>query len=128
MILLDTSALLWLLTRDRRMGSAAQSQLAESGTSVHFSAVSIVEMTIKVMIGKLDLIELATESTRRAGLRELAFTAVHAEGLASFPDLVRHDLFDRMLLAQARVEGMQLLTSDRILLAAAPTLTIDARA
>ena len=44
-----------------------------------------------------------------------------------FPTLVRHDTFDRMLLAQAQVEAMPLLTSDATLLAAAPELTLDAR-
>jgi len=127
-ILLDTSALLWFLTRDRRMGPSAQRAFQESVSPVHFSAVSIVEFTIKEMIGKLQLMAPAAESARRSGMRELPFTADHAAGIEAFPALVRHDPFDRMLLAQARIEGMRLLTSDRVLLAAEPDLTIDARA
>ncbi|WP_353950987.1 type II toxin-antitoxin system VapC family toxin [Knoellia sp. S7-12] len=128
MILLDTSALLWFFTRDPRMGPASQEALRGSTSPVHFSAISIVEFTIKEMIGKLQLMAPAAESARRAGMRELPFTADHAAGLEAFPALVRHDPFDRMLLAQARIEGMRLLTSDRVLLAAEPELTIDARA
>ena len=128
MILLDSNALLWLITRDGRLGSAAQGMLAAAATPAFFSPISVVELTIKQMLSKLQLMGPLSDASFAAGLRELPLTAPHAEGIAGFPMLVRHDPFDRMLLAQAHVEGMRLLTSDRTLLAAAPDLTIDARA
>lgn len=126
MILLDSNALIWLLAGDGRLGPAARSRIGESRPAFS-SAVSVLELTMKEMLGRLSLVEPLSTATGRAGLAELPFTAAHAEQLRALPDLVRHDPFDRMLLAQARVEGMPLLTSDRFLLSAAGELTLDAR-
>jgi PIN domain nuclease of toxin-antitoxin system len=50
------------------------------------------------------------------GLELLSITAEHAEAIRDFPELVRHDPFDRLLVAQASRAGLQLLTADRVLL------------
>ena len=57
----------------------------------------------------------------------MPLTGLHAEAMREQPELARHDPFDRMLLAQAQVEGMRLLTSNAALHALAPSLTLDAR-
>nr|WP_240977959.1 type II toxin-antitoxin system VapC family toxin [Knoellia sp. DB2414S] len=124
--MLDSNALLWLLTADARLGPLCRQRLG-SQTPAYFSPISVVELTIKEMVGKLRLMGSLPDGARRAGLRELPLTSEHAGAIASFPELARHDPLDRMLLAQARTEGMRLLTSDRRLLAAAPELTVDAR-
>lgn len=124
-MILDTNALLWLLEDDPALGSEARA-LIGSGR-VWFSAVSITETTIKSALGKLGNPD-ALAGALSAGLAELPLTAAHGSAVANFPALFRHDPFDRMLLAQAHVEGVPLLTADRVLLAAAPDLTIDARA
>ncbi|EAP97362.1 hypothetical protein JNB_17868 [Janibacter sp. HTCC2649] len=128
MILLDSNALLWLVTGGSRLGPMARHALGGPGVPAYFSPVSVVELTIKKMLGKLDLMGPVSDAAGAAGLRELPLNGSQAEGIVSFPSLVRHDPFDRMLLAQARIEGMRLLTSDRVLLSAEPELTIDARA
>jgi PIN domain nuclease of toxin-antitoxin system len=64
-------------------------------------------MTIKAMLGKL----LAEQ-----GLVPLSITAQDAESIREFPELIRHDPFDRLLVAQASQAGLQLLTADRVLL------------
>lgn len=125
MILLDTNALLWLLEDAPLLTERARRLIA--ATTTHFSAVSVMETSIKMTLGKLPPRGSVALAAATAGLRELPLTAEHAEAITSFPDLARHDPFDRMLLAQTRTEGMRLLTSDRRLLAAAPELTIDAR-
>lgn len=126
-ILLDTNALLWLLSDDRRLGVSARSELSRA-RRVHVSSVSVLEVTIKQLLGKLELPGDLQEATAEAGLVELPLTAAHAATLASFPDLVRHDPFDRMLLAQVRAEDLVLLTSDRTLLDLGSVRVLDARA
>jgi len=54
--------------------------------------------------------------------------AEHAEGICDFPELTRHDPFDRLLVAQASHDGLRLLTSDRVLIALARDFILDATA
>ncbi|PRY60104.1 PIN domain nuclease of toxin-antitoxin system [Knoellia remsis] len=123
-MILDTNALLWLFEDSPLLGPQARGRIEAS--KVWFSAVSVTEVTIKAAIGKLPSGDVE-QAALRAGLAELPLTATHGAAIALFPTLVRHDPFDRMLLAQAQVEAMPLLTSDATLLAAAPELTLDAR-
>lgn len=114
-ILLDTNALLWVLAGHEALGPTARKRLVTSGP-VHFSAVSVLEITIKEMLGRLEVPGEVSGDAQRAGLVELPFRAHHASGLTEFPALARHDPFDRMLLAQAHRDRLLLLTSDRLLL------------
>lgn len=117
-ILLDTHILLWFLLDSPRLGARARKILDEAGTRVFFSPVSILEIAIKhalkpeVMPCDPDGI---LEDALGSGLRELPFTSVHARGVGGLP-WVHRDPFDRMLLAQARAEGILLLTCDAPLL------------
>jgi PIN domain nuclease of toxin-antitoxin system len=123
-VILDTNALLWLLEDAPALGTGARARI--SGGRAWFSAVSITEITIKTGLGKLARRDVIAGASA-AGLIELPLTARHGAALANFDTLVRHDPFDRLLLGQAHIEGMLLLTSDRILLTAEPDLTLDAR-
>lgn len=114
-LLLDTNAFLWLLSGSPRLGRHARTLIAEANP-VYGSAVCVLEVTIKQMLGRLQIPESPAQAAHRAGLVELPFRAQHAAALAEFPELARHDPFDRMLLAQAKVDGLDLLTSDRLLL------------
>lgn len=125
-VLLDTNALLWMLSDDRALGDDARRTLT-SGAAIHVSSVSILELTIKTMVGKLSLPGDPMSAAAASGLHELAFTAAHAAALTHFPDLVRHDPFDRMLLAQAKVEELRLLTADQALIGLPLPWTLDAR-
>lgn len=128
MILLDTNALLWIVSDDKRLGVKARTAL-ENADQVCFSSVSISEIALKHMLGRLtvpgnqDLID----GFRESGLSELSLTAEHAAELLNFPELKRHDLFDQMLLAQAKSSRAQLLTSDSILLNLGYSWVRDAR-
>lgn len=125
-MLLDTNALLWVLTDDPRLGSQARERLVD-GRQVYFSSVSILEITIKEMLGRLDMPADPAVAATSLGLTELPFSSAHARELHAFPDLARHDPFDRMLLAQATTERVNLLTSDRVLLNLALTWVDNAR-
>lgn len=126
-LLLDTTALIWCLSGSPHLGPASRSAI-QSADRVHFSAVSAVEVSLKVTLGRLPAPPRALhESAREAGLRELPLDAVHAHTLLDLPSLARHDPFDRMLAAQAVCGGLTLLTSDSILLREPDIRTLDAR-
>nr|WP_241740187.1 MULTISPECIES: type II toxin-antitoxin system VapC family toxin [Microbacterium] len=126
--MLDTNALLWLYKDSSDLGAQARQKIVRA-TRVHFSAASIMEISIKHMLGRLPLPggEGFPEVFIRSGLVELPLTSAHAAAMTDFPELTRHDPFDRMLVAQAASEAFELLTSDATLLAQGRGWITDAR-
>lgn len=113
-LLLDTSIVLWAMADDPRLSAAARERIGKA-TSVHVSAVSIWEMSIKAALGKLKAdVDAVAELIPKAGFVELPLTFEHARAVHRLPDHHR-DPFDRMLVAQAISEPLRLLTSDRAL-------------
>ncbi|MGH3938018.1 MAG: type II toxin-antitoxin system VapC family toxin [Pseudonocardiaceae bacterium] len=125
LLLLDSQAALWLLDDNPRLGAHAR-QLISSETVVHVSAATVWELTIKAMLGKLSVPDGLPKRLAEQGLVLLAVTADHAEGIREFPELTRHDPFDRLLVAQASQTRLQLLTADRVLLGLGRDFIIDA--
>lgn len=110
-LLLDTHVFLWSVLGSRRLSRKARA-LIEDSDEVFVSAASLWEVAIKVRLGRLDadpqdLLKAIPES----GFLELPITARHAAQVERLPDLHR-DPFDRLLVAQAMVEPMHLLTAD----------------
>lgn len=124
-MLLDTHVLLWLLDDSPRLGRRAAEAIATAPTAL-VSSVSHVELRIKQMIGKVRLPDDFVAAVREQGLQGLSFTEAHADALPRFETLARHDPFDRMLLAQAVVEGVPFATADRRLLDLALPWVVDA--
>jgi PIN domain nuclease of toxin-antitoxin system len=110
-LLLDTHILLWWLADDPRLGKSVRKRIADPAERVLVSAASIWEIGIKQAIGKLELPESILESTQEEGFEELPITWRHAELAAHLPDHHK-DPFDRMLIAQAKLEGLTLVTAD----------------
>ncbi|MFC5929779.1 type II toxin-antitoxin system VapC family toxin [Cryobacterium melibiosiphilum] len=127
LILLDTNALLWLLGDPKQFGPDALHMLAENA-EVYSSPVSVFEISIKTMLGKLSVPADFAAVARVNGIKELPLNHVHAEAVGEFPELTRHDPFDRLILAQAFVESMTLLTADRVLISLGRPFVRDARA
>ena len=115
MILLDTHALLWVLGHPERIGPKSRTALTESPT-VYFSAVSIAEVRIKQMLGRLQAPSDLGPQAEAAGLVALPLRPDHPPAIGEFDELIRHDPFDRLLLAQAWIERCRFLTSDGHLL------------
>lgn len=126
-LLLDTNALVWASDerRSSNLGKNARRTI-ESGQVVCFSAISIAELQIKHLSGKLKKMP-DVQSAIASGLLELNFKTEHAQAIANFPSLARHDPFDRMILAQAFSEGLFLLTADETLLSLGLNYVLDAR-
>ncbi|GAA3116623.1 type II toxin-antitoxin system VapC family toxin [Planomonospora alba] len=108
-LLLDTHVILWWLTDDETLSGEIK-DLIDTEVDVFVSAATIWEVGIKQALGKLAPADLP-EKILACELRELPVTPAHALAAARLPALHR-DPFDRMLVAQARCEGLTLVTRD----------------
>jgi PIN domain nuclease of toxin-antitoxin system len=113
-LLLDTHMLLWAANEPERLSAATRALVENPNNDVVFSAISIWEIAIKTGRGRDDF-RLHAGFFRRGlfdnGYTELPMTGAHAAALAGLP-AIHKDPFDRMLVAQATVEGLTLVTSD----------------
>jgi len=114
--LLDTHLLLWAAERAELLPDAARALMDDSANDLLFSAASLWEVGIKRGLGRADF-EVEPRALRRGlldgGYGELVVTSAHAVAIASLPP-IHKDPFDRLLIAQAMVEGITLLTSDQV--------------
>lgn len=110
-LLLDTHVVLWELAGTRTVSAEASAVLGQA-SEVFFSAVSCAEIGVKVAVGKLTVPGDLLDHVRRTGIRLLPLAAEHGLEVARLP--LRHrDPFDRLLVAQARVERLVVVTADR---------------
>jgi PIN domain nuclease of toxin-antitoxin system len=113
-LLLDTQLLLWAAGEPSRLSAPARKLLTDPHNELHFSAASLWEITIKNTLGRPDF-RVEPRVLRRGlldnGYIELAITSEHAVNVDALPSLHK-DPFDRILLSQALVEGITLLTAD----------------
>jgi len=112
-LLLDTHALLWWLEDSSELSAAARAEISEPRNLVYVSAVSLWEIVIKRSLGKLDMPDDWVDSVREEPFRRLEVTWEHAIHLGTLPPFHR-DPFDRLLISQAAVEGLVLVTRDGV--------------
>jgi PIN domain nuclease of toxin-antitoxin system len=113
-ILLDTHALLWWMESDNRLSIQARRAIAEPTTQVLVSAGSLWEIAIKHRSGKLKAPNLVNDFQKEldtAGFIELPISAKHAVRAALLPTNHK-DPFDRVLIAQAEIENIPIVTRD----------------
>lgn len=114
-LLADTHLLLWGAENPARVSKAARGLIDDPDSQAWFSAASIWEVAIKRARGRADF-EVDPMLLRRGLLandwRELPVTGEHATAVLALPP-IHKDPFDRLLIAQAHVEGFTLLTSDK---------------
>ncbi|UKD18073.1 type II toxin-antitoxin system VapC family toxin (plasmid) [Burkholderia aenigmatica] len=110
-LLLDTHVYLWSVLDDRKLSKRAR-QLILDADEVFVSAATIWEASIKAGLGKLnvDVDDLVAEISA-AGFVELPVRVAHAARVRDLPDIHR-DPFDRLLVAQAMIEPLRLVTAD----------------
>jgi PIN domain nuclease of toxin-antitoxin system len=109
--LLDTHVLLWSLNADPRL-SRHHFDIIEAGENLTVSVVSIWEIAIKRSLGKLTTEGDVLANIRSRPIRILRVDETHAIGTEALP-LHHRDPFDRLLISQARQEGLTIVTSDR---------------
>jgi len=117
-LLLDTHAFIWWDSEPARLSSRALTLCQDSENTLVLSVVSTWEMQIKIQFGKLKLglplAELIENQQRVNGLEILGIGLEHVLALDQLPSLHK-DPFDRLLVAQARVEGAILVTNDAVM-------------
>ena len=111
-LLLDTHTVVWAVTEPERVAPEALGLIESSENEVFVSVVSPWELAIKLSRRRIELPEVFYETLRDGQFSLLPVTIRHTEAIASLPHHHR-DLFDRMLVAQAQIEGLTLITSDR---------------
>jgi PIN domain nuclease of toxin-antitoxin system len=111
-LLLDSHAFFWWLADDPKLSAKARQAIADPASVVHVSAATVWELSIKAALGKLDLdgADLVRELEANDFV-ELPITALHSQGAANLPHH-HNDPFDRILIAQARIEGLTIVTRD----------------
>lgn len=113
-LLLDTHLLLWAAQGSPRLSRTARKLIDDTENDIFFSAASLWEIAIKSGLGRDDFLVDARILRRTLldnGYLELPVSSEHAVALGSLPPLHK-DPFDRMLIAQAMIEGILLLTVD----------------
>ena len=115
-LLLDTHLLLWAADASSQLSAKARALLGDAENELFFSAASLWEITIKRGLGRADF-QVDTRLLRRGlldnGYSELPIGSEHAVAIDTLPS-IHKDPFDRMLIAQAMIEGITLLTSDSV--------------
>ncbi len=110
-LLLDSHVLLWWDRELSKLSSAQQDAISDPDNEVFVSAATSWELSVKEAAGKLILHDSVPLLVERFGFIELPITLKHGKAAAALP-LLHKDPFDRMLVAQAMLEGMVLLTVD----------------
>lgn len=116
-LLLDTHALLWFYLADERLSENAKAAILDRSSEVYVSPASYWEIAIKVSLGKYQLNESYSDFIQNAifanGFKILQVDPAHTEKVVHLP-FHHKDPFDRLLIAQASVEQMSLLSNDEI--------------
>ncbi|MGL5816530.1 MAG: type II toxin-antitoxin system VapC family toxin [Phycicoccus sp.] len=109
-LLLDTHVVLWQLSGERGLSTAAQDAIA-AADDLLFSVVSFAEVGIKTAAGKLDVPDDLRARVADSGVRTLGLSPDHGLAVADLP--VHHrDPFDRLIIAQATIEQLTVVTAD----------------
>ena len=114
-LLLDTHAFLWFIAGSERLSATARQLIEESANQPFLSAASLWEMAIKLSLGRLQLggpfEDLIPEQMRLNGIQLLGLEVEHVTPVTTLP-FHHRDPFDRMLVAQAMVEQMPIVSTD----------------
>ena len=110
-ILVDTHIYLWMLSCPEKLNQTRHYELESPANEVFLSAVSVAELMIKHSVGKIDISFDPLEMAQEMGLEILDFSGVEAMVLRELP-FYHKDPFDRMLIAQAMVNRLSLMSDD----------------
>jgi PIN domain nuclease of toxin-antitoxin system len=118
-LLLDTHVFLWLESEPERINVPTRAIVEDADNELYLSAVSAWEIVIKHALGKLHLpsdpVIYVPSRVARSGLGQLDVSTEHALAVGALPSH-HDDPFDRLLIAQAEIEGMTLVTADERML------------
>jgi len=110
-ILIDTHIFLWMLSCPEKINDKRRYELESPANEVFLSAMSIAELMIKSSIGKINIEFDPLEMTKKMQIDVLDFSGIHAMALGKLP-FYHKDPFDRMIIAQALVNKIVLMSDD----------------
>ncbi len=114
-ILLDTHALLWLITDDKRLSKTSRKIFLNTENCLYFSIVSLWEICIKKSLGKISLenkwLDIIQNEMKANSIQWLLVEVSHCAKVTELP-FHHRDPFDRMLIAQAMTEDLSILSRD----------------
>jgi|SRR5699024_1201247 len=110
-LLLDTHVVLWWLGNDPRLGARARGVIADQSNDVLVSAVVGFEIAVKRKLGKLRAPDNLADEVERSGFTVLPVSMTHGQEAGALP-MYHRDPFDRLQIAQARVNDLTLVTAD----------------
>jgi len=111
-LLLDTRVFLWWLAESPRLGVAARGLVEDGANDVFVSAATGWEIAIKRALGKLEAPESLGEAIGAEGFEHLPISFAHGERAGALPPYHR-DPFDRLLIAQAQSESLEIVTANQ---------------
>lgn len=117
-VLLDTHAFLWYMAGDSRLSTSAKAYIDDRDNDRYLSVASLWEIAIKYSIGRLVLMEpyetLIPRLLQVNGINMLDISLLHISEVAnlSFPDETHKDPFDRLIIAQSKVEDIPVVSID----------------
>ena len=110
-LLLDTHVLLWWLSDDPRLSATCRDLIGDADNEIYVSAASTWEISIKRALGKLEAPLGLSSVIWNSGFAELPISLFHGEQAGGLPEHHK-DPFDRMLIAQAQAEGLEIVSAD----------------
>ena len=124
-VLLDTHALLWWLLDEPEMSNQARAIIADPGNEILVSSASAWEIATKFRLGKIphigNLVQTLPEMLQKARMDVLPVSLAHALAAGNLPGPHR-DPFDRMLIAQSRIEDLPFVTKDPVFKESLPNI------
>ena len=113
-LLLDTHVLIWALENNSTLSEPARAAIIDGSNMVFVSPVSAWEISIKKAMGKLEAPDNLYQEIKLHRFTELNINIQHAQLAGELPD-IHKDPFDRMLIAQAMIEKLTLVTRDSLI-------------
>ncbi|MEM9830957.1 MAG: type II toxin-antitoxin system VapC family toxin [Bacteroidota bacterium] len=112
--LLDTNALLWAMEKSPALTKKAQEVIVDLNNSIYVSIVSLWEIAIKLSIGKLELTKSMDDLIEGIDIQGYTLLPISVDTVKIIENLPFHhrDPFDRLLIAQAKVDDLTIITSD----------------
>lgn len=114
MYLLDTHILLWWLNDNKKLPKKLRSFIIDPSNDILVSAVSVWEIVIKCAISKLKTDEIFFEKLDQESFAKIDINFKYVETVDNLP-LIHQDPFDRLLIAQAKVENLKFITKDKVI-------------
>ena len=113
-LLLDTHVLIWALENNSTLSASARNAIIEGKNLVFISSATVWEMSIKQAQGKLEIPDNLQEEINLHRFTQLSINFQHAQLAGKLPN-IHKDPFDRMLIAQANIEKLTLVTRDKLI-------------